>query len=37
MHNKTIYNENWEIPAARQQFSVRGSISATARPLTHAA
>jgi hypothetical protein len=32
MHNKNIYNENLKIPAARQQFSVRGSISVTARP-----
>jgi hypothetical protein len=32
MHNRNIYKENWKIPAARQQFSVRGSISITARP-----
>jgi hypothetical protein len=37
MHNKNIYNENWKISAARQQFSVRGSISFTARPRTRAA
>jgi hypothetical protein len=30
MDNKNIYNENWKIPAARQQFSVRGRISVTA-------
>jgi hypothetical protein len=29
MHKKNIYNENWKIPAARQQFSVRGSITLT--------
>jgi hypothetical protein len=34
MHNKNIYNENWKIPASRQQFSVHGSISGTARPRT---
>jgi hypothetical protein len=32
MHNKNIYNKNWKIPAARQQFSVRGIISFTAQP-----
>jgi hypothetical protein len=32
MHAKDIYNKNWKIPAARQQFSVRESISITARP-----
>jgi hypothetical protein len=37
MHNKNIYNENWKIPAARQQFSVRGSISFTERLRTRAA
>jgi hypothetical protein len=37
MHNKSIYNENWHSPAARQQFSVRGSISIAARPRTRAA
>jgi hypothetical protein len=31
MHNRNIYNENWKIPAARQQSSVRGSIAVTAR------
>jgi hypothetical protein len=36
MHNKIIYNENWKIPAARQQFSVHGSISVTERPRTGA-
>jgi hypothetical protein len=36
MHNN-IYNENWRISAAWQQFSVRGSISVTARPCTRAA
>jgi hypothetical protein len=35
-HNKTIYNNNWKIPAARQQFGVGGSISLTARPRTPA-
>jgi hypothetical protein len=37
MYNKNIYNENLKIPAARQQFSVRRSISVTARPRTRAA
>jgi hypothetical protein len=37
MHNKNIYNENRKIPAARQQYSVRGSISVTAQPHTRAA
>jgi hypothetical protein len=37
MHNKSIYSKNWKIPAARQKFSVRGSISVTARPRTRAA
>jgi hypothetical protein len=37
MHNKIIYNENWKIPAARQQFSVRGSILVTGRRRTRAA
>jgi hypothetical protein len=37
MHNKYIYNENLAILAAWQQFSVRGSISVTARPITRAA
>jgi hypothetical protein len=32
MRNKNIHNENWKIPGARQQFSVRGSISVTAHP-----
>jgi hypothetical protein len=32
-----IYNENWKIPAAQQQFTVRRSISVTAQPHTHAA
>jgi hypothetical protein len=32
MHNKNIYNKNWKIPAAWQQFSVRRSTSVTARP-----
>jgi hypothetical protein len=36
MHNKNIYNENWKIPGARQQFSVSRSISATAWPRTRA-
>jgi hypothetical protein len=25
MHDRNIYNETWKIPAARQQFSVRGN------------
>jgi hypothetical protein len=29
IHNKNIYNENWTIPAALQQFSVRRNISVT--------
>jgi hypothetical protein len=37
MHNKNTYNENWKIPAARQQLSVRGTILVTARPRTRAA
>jgi hypothetical protein len=37
MHNKKIYYENWKIPAAQQQFSVRGNISLTMRPRTRAA
>jgi hypothetical protein len=37
MHNKNIYNENWKIPAAQQQFSVHGSISVTALPRIRAA
>jgi hypothetical protein len=37
MHDKNIENENWKIPAARQQFSVSGSISVTARQRTRAA
>jgi hypothetical protein len=37
MYNKNIYNEVWKIPAAQQQFSVRGSISVTVRPRTRAA
>jgi hypothetical protein len=36
MQTKTIYNENWKFPAARQRFIVRGSISVTARPRTPA-
>jgi hypothetical protein len=32
MQSKNIYNESWKIPAARQQFSVGGSISVTAHP-----
>jgi hypothetical protein len=34
MHNKNIYKENWKVPAAQQQFSVRGGgggLSVTAR------
>jgi hypothetical protein len=37
MHNNNIDNENWKIPAARQQFSVGGGLSVTARPRTRAA
>jgi ATP sulfurylase len=38
MHNTNNYNENWKIPATtREQLSVRGSISVTARPRTRAA
>jgi hypothetical protein len=37
MHNKNIYNENWKIPAAWQQFSVCGSIWVTAWLCIHAA
>jgi hypothetical protein len=37
IHNKNIYNENWKIPAARQLFSVRGSVSLTAQQRTRAA
>jgi hypothetical protein len=36
MHNN-IYKNNWKIPAARQQFTARGSISVTARPRSRAA
>jgi hypothetical protein len=32
INNKNIYNENRKIPAARQQFSLRGSISVIAHP-----
>jgi hypothetical protein len=31
MNNKNIYNVNWKILAAQQQFSVRGIISVIAR------
>jgi hypothetical protein len=34
IHNKNIYSENRITPAARQVFSVRGSISLTAGPRT---
>jgi hypothetical protein len=37
MRNKNIYNENSEIPAVRQQCSMRGSISIIAQPRTRAA
>jgi hypothetical protein len=37
MRNKNIYNENWKIPAPRQQFRVGGSSSVTARPRAPAA
>jgi hypothetical protein len=37
MHSKNTYNEILKIPAARQQFSARGSISLIARPRTRAA
>jgi hypothetical protein len=37
MRNKIIYNENWNIPAARQQFGVRGNILGTARARPRAA
>jgi hypothetical protein len=37
MLNKNIYNGNEKIPAARQQFVGRVSISVTARPRTRAA
>jgi hypothetical protein len=37
-HLEVLYNkDNKKIPAARQQFNVRGSISVTARPRTRAA
>jgi hypothetical protein len=36
MRNKNIYNENRKISAARQQFSLRGNISVTARSRTRA-
>jgi hypothetical protein len=35
--NRNIYNDKLNVSAARQQFSVRGSISVTARPRTRAA
>jgi hypothetical protein len=37
MHNTNIYNENCKIPATPQQFTVRESISVTARPRTREA
>jgi hypothetical protein len=36
IHNLNIYNEILKIPAAQQRFSMRGSISVTARPRTRA-
>jgi hypothetical protein len=37
MHNENIHNENWKIPAVRQQFGAGKNISVTARPHTRAA